>query len=94
VTEERIKLYGPFEVEIKVAIVNPDSGQEGVVTLSMGKGKAVDMSSINDAINSFAANDMPDGFRLMNKREFWDDICYEKTGSTGWVIPGGEDWDK
>lgn len=95
-----MKIHGPFEVELKVHITNGEDIQ-GVATIGLGKGTYPTEGAIRAAVERFERNDLPEGFRLMNKREFWDAICperYEKDEHgerhrIRFAMPGGEEFD-
>lgn len=86
-----ITLQGPVEVELKVHIT--DGEVSGVATIGMGKGYFPTEQQLRDRVVKFQAEEMPEGFRLMDKREFWDFICMETAGAT-FALPGGPEYDK
>ena len=93
-------MHGPFEVEIKVHITNGE-GVDGVATIGLGKGTYPTEGTIRAAVARLEREGMPEGFRLMNKREFWDSICpesYEEDEDgerhrVRFAMPGSEDFD-
>jgi len=96
-----MKLQGPIELEMKVSIINGE-GVEGVATISLGKGSFPTEEKMRSALSQFESSRMPDGFRLMTKREWWDTVVpptveEDEDGevyTTRFAIPGDEhDWD-
>ena len=94
-----MKLQAPIEVEIKVNIT--DGEKIGVATLTAGIGKYPTETDMRRIVKEFESNDMPDGFRLMTKREWWNTVCPPVTHEneegepciTRVAIPGGNEWD-
>ena len=89
-TMDAIKIQGPVEIELKVHIT--DGEMSGVATVGMGVGKFPTAEELRERVAKFAAEDMPEGFRLMDKREYWDYVCREQFG-TRFALPGGEEFD-
>jgi hypothetical protein len=95
-----MKLYGPFEIKMKLSVTN-DEGMQGVATIGLGKGQYPTPEAIQDAISRFENESMPEGFRLMNKREWWDTVLpphYDEDEdgerhAIRYAHPGGDDWD-
>ena len=92
-----MKLQGPIEVEVKVAITNGED--TGVATLGLGKGAYPNEDEIRKAVSDLE-KELPEGFRLMNKREYWDAIMPppqqeldEGERPLRWALPGGSEWD-
>ena len=94
-----MKIQGPVEVELKVSIT--DGEMAGVVTITLGKGKYPTEEELREAVTKFEHEGMPEGFRLMNKREWWDTVCpptYEEDEdgerhAMRFAVPGGDDYD-
>ena len=96
-----MKLQGPIEVEMKVSITDGE-GVSGTATIGLGKGCYPTEEAMRIAVAKFESESMPDGFRLMTKREWFDTICppsheEEEDGeiyTTRFAIPGDEhEWD-
>lgn len=85
------KIQGPVEVELKVHIT--DGKMSGVATVVMGIGKYPTAEELRERVAKFAEDEMPEGFRLMDKREYWDYVCREQFG-TRFALPGGEEFDQ
>jgi hypothetical protein len=94
-----MKIQGPVEVELKISITNEE--QHGVVTISMGKGRYPTEGELRERVVQFENEEMPTGFRLMTKREWWDSVCppsYDEDEDgvrhkTRFAVPGGDDYD-
>lgn len=91
-----MKMYGPYRLEMKVAVTD-GNGTSGEVTLTVGEpGNPPKPERISELIKvaEEAVVDMIPGGRLMTKEEFFDFLMEEKTGVPGkWATPGGPDWD-
>lgn len=95
-----MKLQGPVIVEIKVGITNgEDSGE---ATIRLGHGTYPSEAEMRHAVDKLAAFQLPAGFRLMSKREWWDTIVppqfeTDEDGEphkTAFAMPGSEtEWD-
>lgn len=88
---DKMKLQGPVEIEMKVHITNGES--IGIATVGMGVGNYPTSKELRERVAKFAKADMPDGFRLMEKREYWDYVCREQFG-TVFALPGGDEFDE
>lgn len=92
------KLQAPIEVELKVSIT--DGKRNGVVTIGMPLGQYIEASQLRDRVQKFVNDEMPDGFRLMTKREWFNSQfgqAREEDEDGNMValniaMPGGEDW--
>lgn len=93
------KLQAPIEVDLKISITD-GIGKIGTVTIGMGRGAYPTEQELRDRVAKFASEEMPDGFRLMTKREWFNDLfgqCRDQ-GDDGevtymdWAMPGGDDW--
>lgn len=95
-----MKIQGPIEVEIKVSVTN-DEGMTGIVTIGLGVGRYPSEAEMKEAIQKFERESMPEGFRLMTKREWWDTVCppaYEEDEDgervpVRFAIPGGNNFE-
>jgi len=95
-----MKMQGPVEVEIKVYIIN-DDGMGGVATIGMGKSVFPTESDLRGRLSKFAEDEIPNGFRLMTKEEYWDCIAPRSVESdedgnlceSKYALPGGREWD-
>lgn len=66
-----LRIQGPVETEIKVYIT--DGKRSGAATIGMGLGAfGLTEDRMRERVKKFAAEEMPPGFRLMTKREFFD----------------------
>lgn len=95
-----MKIQGPVEIEIKVNITNGE-GIAGVATIGMGVGKYPTEKEMRDRVAKFEQDEMPEGFRLMTKREWWETVCpptYEEDVDgeripVHFAIPGGNEYE-
>lgn len=93
------KLQAPIEVELKISIVD-DDGREGVATFRLPRGRYIAEAEMREAVAEFEKNHMPEGFRLMNKREWFNSIFgqaaeEDEDGERAYMnfaMPGGPDW--
>ena len=94
-----MKIQAPIEVEIKVSIT--DGEMQGVATIGLGKGSYPTEEKMREAIAEFERDGMPEGFRLMTKREWRNTVLpptYEEDEdgnrhATHFAVPGGDDYD-
>lgn len=94
------KMHAPIEVELKIKITD-GKGKNGVVTIGMGHAYYPTEQEFRDQLEKFVNEDMPDGFRLMTKREWFNSLfgqCAEQDedGETTYIdyaMPGGNNWD-
>ena len=75
-------MHGPVQVELKVHIMNPETNQRGVVTLTCPAGKFVDPEYINQRINGLSDEllKMAPGFIPMSRDEVMASMIEEHTG--------------
>lgn len=96
-----MKIQGPVEIEIKVYIT--DGKRSGAATIGMGLGSfGLTEVRMRERVQKFAAEEMPDGFRLMTKREFFDHAILPPQRSEDedgdvrtqrFALPGGDEFD-
>lgn len=99
--ESDLKIQGPVEIEIKVYIT--DGKRSGAATIGMGLGSfGLAEQRMRERVQKFAAEEMPDGFRLMTKREFFDHAVLPpqrvedddgEVYTQRFAMPGGDDFD-
>ncbi|MBH2008329.1 MAG: hypothetical protein I8H71_01380 [Xanthomonadaceae bacterium] len=95
-----LRLQAPITVEIKVSITDGNR-QQGTATLGMPVGNYPTESEIRERVANFAEKEIPEGFRLMTKREWFTDTVgqAQEVDDDGrivrmdYAIPGGKDWD-
>lgn len=95
-----VKLQAPIELELKISIIDKD-GHQGVATVSLARGRYTDEAEIRECVAKFERESMPDGFRLMTKREWFNSIFgqareEEDDGEViymDYAMPGGGTWD-
>lgn len=96
-----VKLQAPIALELKISITDGE-GRDGVVTIGMGKGQYLDAQAVRDRVAKFAGEEMPDGFRMMTKREWFNSVfgqCIDQDEDgeltrMDWAMPGGDNWDE
>ncbi len=99
--ESDLKIQGPVEIEMKVYIT--DGKRSGAATIGMGLGSyGLDEQRMRDRVQQFVDEEMPAGFRLMNKREFFDHAVLppqrveDEEGEVRvqrFAMPGGDEFD-
>lgn len=93
---ETIKLHGPFDVELKIYCT--DGETVAVVTYQLGHAQFPTSSDIWEACTKSETEikeRMTDAWRLCTKREYFDFIMSEMTGtSVDFALPGKDDWDR
>ena len=93
------KLQAPIEVDLKISITD-GVGKIGTVTIGMGHGAYPTEQELRDRVAKFESQEMPDGFRMMTKREWFNNLfgqCQDQDGDgevtyMDWAMPGGDDW--
>jgi len=94
-----MKIQAPIEVELKISVTNGE--MSGVATVGMGKGRYPTETEIRQVVADFVKNDMPEGFRLMTKREWWNTVCppaieEDEDGNRyrmPFAVPGGDEFE-
>lgn len=91
----KMELYGPFDVDVKVYCT--DGEQVAVATYGLGRSTYATPENVPDALAKVEAQmkeQMGDEWRLCTKREYFDHLMTEMTGSgERFALPGGDDWD-
>lgn len=89
------ELNGPFDVELKILVT--DGEQVAQATYSMPSGMFPTVDGIKAAmgeVESQVKKTIGHGFRLCTKREFFDNLIRERTGSPErFAMPGSDEWD-
>lgn len=96
-------LHAPVEVEVKVLIINPETSEVGVGTLTMGHLRYPTQREMADAVAEFEGTleDSAPGYRLMTKDEAFNYAIQKEYGPqrdeegepVSFASPGGPDWD-
>ena len=87
-----MKIQGPIECSMQIGIT--DGKTSGFATVSLGRGQFPAEQEMRDTVNGLiASGEMPEGFRLMTKREWWGEICMQEFGVKA-AMPGGEEFDE
>lgn len=95
-----IVLQAPVTIQLAISIINDETGQQGVATYAIARGRFHDEEATRDGLKEFEQKHMPTGFRLMTKREWFNSEFGQITeeDDNGNVLrmniamPGGEDW--
>lgn len=85
-----IKITFPGLISLVIKITNGDINKEATINFPMGG--VPTPQEVAERIAEFEKDSMPEGFRLMNKRETWDSFCQDEFGKT-FALPGGEQFD-
>lgn len=95
-----VVLQAPITVQLSISIVNDTTNQEGEATFSLPRGRFHSEDELRKALKDFEQNHMPEGFRLMTKREWFNTTVgqmpeVDDDGNTTMInisMPGGENW--
>lgn len=89
-----MRMDGPIDVELVIAIINDVDKTAGKVTIGMGIAHYPSRDELRDRVDKFVAEEMPEGYRLMNKQEYFNSKVRELTGNhERFAVPGGHEWD-
>lgn len=91
-----IKMNGPAEFEMKVWVINDDTGQSGQATVGLGSFEYPTKEKVKEKIDSLPEEleeKGMNGFRLMTKREAFKAWSIEKVGEP-MALAAGPDWDE
>lgn len=87
-----MKMNAPIKLEMKVYAVEEESGQQAIVTMSLPLGQYPTRSTL-ESIFKQAEDALPDGFRVMNKSEFFNTYLQEEYGATEkFATPGSREF--
>lgn len=87
-----MKMNAPIKLEMKVYAVEEKSGQQAIVTMSLPLGQYPTRSTL-ESIFKQAEDALPDGFRVMNKSEFFNTYLQEEYGATEkFATPGSREF--
>lgn len=88
-----MKLKGPYTTVMQVCITNGE--RTGKVTIDLPYGYPPTEEEINACVKQAEDTVKEQGFRLMTKVEFFNEVLRERTGTTEkFAVPGGNEWDK
>ena len=76
-----MEMNAPIKIEMKVYAVEVESGQQAVVTMSLPIGQYPTRTTL-EAIFQQAVDALPEGFRVMDKSEFFNAYLQEEYGAT------------
>lgn len=91
-----MKMYGPYDLEIKVYIT--DGEQFGKANVVLPRSEVPSHDTVNEWVDKAVEQvreQMGDEWRLCTKQEYYDQLMQEVTGTDQqFALPGGDDWDK
>jgi len=76
-----MKMNAPIKMEMKVYAVEEESGQQAILTMSLPLGQYPTRATL-ETIFKQAQDALPDGFRVMDKSEFFNAYLQEEYGAT------------
>jgi hypothetical protein len=86
-------LKGPYEISVIVHVTDGDDAN-GAVTITATMGHLPTQEDIDDCLKKAENAVAEQGFRLMNKSEFFNQMMRERLGATEkFACPGGNEWD-
>jgi uncharacterized NAD-dependent epimerase/dehydratase family protein len=87
-----MQMNAPIKIEMKVYAVEEESGQQAIVTISLPLGQYPTRYTL-ETIFKQAKDALPNGFRVMNKSEFFNAYLQEEYGATEkFATPGSRDF--
>ena len=78
--------HGPIEIEVKVAVTDGTNVGEAAVTAK--RGHYASPAEIKASVDQ-ALMELPNGYRPMTKREWFDHVFGMRV-----AMPGSDDWDE
>ena len=76
-----MKMNAPIQIEMKVYAVEEETERQAIVTMSLPVGQYPTRSTF-EAIFKKAEVALPEGYRVMNKSEFFNAYLQEEYGAT------------
>ncbi|MCO8080266.1 hypothetical protein [Acinetobacter lwoffii] len=88
-----MEMNAPITLEMKVWAIEEDTGNTALVTMSLPRGQYPTVKTIKTLIDN-AKNQLPKGYALMNKSEFFNAILADEYGpqSMRFATPGSNDF--
>ena len=87
-----MKMNAPIELEMKVYAIEENTEQQAVLTMSLPLGQYPTRSTL-EAIFKDAKEALPEGFRVMNKSEFFNAYLQKEYGAREkFATPGASDF--
>ena len=87
-----MQMNAPIKIEMKVYAVEEESGQQAIVTMSLPLGQYPTRYTL-ETIFKQAKDALPNGFRVMDKSEFFNAYLQEEYGATEkFATPGSRDF--
>ena len=95
-----LQLQAPITVQLEIGVINDANGTKGLATFAKGKGRFLTDQELRGVLADFVENHMPEGFRLMTKREWFNEevgqaVEMDDDGDPirmNFAMPGGEHW--
>ena len=87
-----MEMNAPIMVEMKVYAENKETGKQAILTMSLPVGQYPTRKTM-ESIFDQAKNALPEGFEVMNKREFFNTYLSEEYGTTErFATPGSPEF--
>jgi hypothetical protein len=89
---DKLTLKGPYEIQLIAHVTNGED--EGKVTINLAMADVPTEAAVQQALEQAKGAVEGQGFRLMNKTEFFNVMMHERFGTTEkFAVPGGNNWD-
>lgn len=86
------KLKGPYETELRVHVTN--GKKNGCATVNLTCGEPPTKEQVKECLLVAEESVKESGYRLMNKREFFNAMTRERLGiNETFACPGNDEWD-
>ena len=86
-----MEMNAPITLEMKVYATN-DEGTTAILTINLPRGRWLTPEQIKGFVKQ-AEDHLPDGYTLMNKRDFFNALLQEMhPGSDRFAVPGSQDF--
>ena len=87
-----MKINAPIQIEMKVYAVEEETERQAIVTMSLPFGQYPTRSTF-EAIFKKAEEALPEGYRAMNEREFFNAYLQDEYGTTEtFAVPGSREF--
>lgn len=87
-----MEMNAPIKLEMKVYAVNEDTGNQAIVTMSLPLGQYPTRQTMVSIFEQ-AKESLPDGYRVMDKSEFFNSYLQEEYGATEkFATPGSSEF--
>lgn len=89
-----MEMNAPIKLELSIYGLNPETGTQAIVKASLPLGQYPTRETIQALIKQ-AEESLPEGYELMNKKEFFNAYLAEEYGSQEtFATPGSPDFDE